>query len=226
MAVTTEIPWGDGSGDKIYLTRNASEGDQVVQVSSDANTGDARSKVVTFTSGVGNIIRQLTINQEAGAVVPGTLSVNPSSYIDVASFRVSNPTNAYTDETSTTYAVINLTRGTAGAVTEAYFGFDTSSIPANATIKSVVCRAKVFISNANANNIATRQVQMYSGTTAMGSAQNCTTTPGVRTFSGVTWTRAQVNDVRIRFYGVRATNNLNSDYYFRFYGATLEIEYE
>lgn len=66
MAVTTEIPWGDGSGDKIYLTRNASEGDQVVQVSSDANSGNARSKVVTFTSGVGNIVRQLTINQAAG----------------------------------------------------------------------------------------------------------------------------------------------------------------
>lgn len=65
MAVTTEIPWGDGSGDKIYLTRNASEGDQVVQVSSDANSGAAaRTKVVTFTSGVGNIQRQLTINQE------------------------------------------------------------------------------------------------------------------------------------------------------------------
>lgn len=66
MAVTTEIPWDDGSGDKIYLTRNASKGDQVVQVSSDANSGAARTKVVTFTSGVGNIQRQLTINQAAG----------------------------------------------------------------------------------------------------------------------------------------------------------------
>lgn len=70
MAVTTEIPWDDGSGDKIYLTRNASEGDQVVQVSSDANSGAARTKVVTFTSGVGNIQRQLTINQAAGTISP------------------------------------------------------------------------------------------------------------------------------------------------------------
>lgn len=76
MAVTTEIPWGDGSGDKIYLTRNASEGDQNVQVSSDANTGAARSKVVTFTSGVGNIQRQLTINQAAG------LPYTPLTYIE------------------------------------------------------------------------------------------------------------------------------------------------
>ena len=66
--MVTEIPWGDGSGDKIYLSRNASEGDQVVQVSSDANSGAARTKVVTFTSGVGNIQRQLTINQAAGGI--------------------------------------------------------------------------------------------------------------------------------------------------------------
>jgi len=62
MAVTT-IPWGDGSGDNIYLTRNASEGDQTVAVTSDANTGyTTRTKVVTFATG--SIIRQLTVNQE------------------------------------------------------------------------------------------------------------------------------------------------------------------
>lgn len=63
---TTTIPWGDGSGDNIYLTYSASQGDQTVLVSSDANTGSARSKVVTFTSGVGNITQQLTVKQAAG----------------------------------------------------------------------------------------------------------------------------------------------------------------
>lgn len=65
MAVTT-IPWGDGSGDNIYLTYPSASGDQTVTVTSDANTGSARSKVVTFTSGVGNITQQLTVNQAAG----------------------------------------------------------------------------------------------------------------------------------------------------------------
>lgn len=69
---TTTIPWGDGSGDNIYLTYPSASGDQTVEVSSDANTGSARSKVVTFTSGVGNITQQLTVNQEAGEV-PGSL---------------------------------------------------------------------------------------------------------------------------------------------------------
>ena len=35
MAVTT-IPWGDGSGDNIYLTYPSASGDQTIQVSSDA----------------------------------------------------------------------------------------------------------------------------------------------------------------------------------------------
>lgn len=63
MAVTTEIPWGDGTSDKIYLTRNASEGSQNVDVTSDANVGSlSRTKVVSFTTG--NIVQQLTVTQE------------------------------------------------------------------------------------------------------------------------------------------------------------------
>ncbi len=63
---TTTIPWGDGSGDNIYLTYPSASGDQTVEVSSDANTGSARTKVVTFTTAVGSITKQLTINQAAG----------------------------------------------------------------------------------------------------------------------------------------------------------------
>lgn len=50
MAVTT-IPWGDGSGDNLYLTYPSASGDQTIEVSSDANTGSVdRSKVVTFSA--------------------------------------------------------------------------------------------------------------------------------------------------------------------------------
>lgn len=63
-----EIPWGDGSGDKIYLSLDASEGDQEVLVSSDANGGNvARSKNITFSasSGQSTISRVLTVQQLA-----------------------------------------------------------------------------------------------------------------------------------------------------------------
>ena len=84
MAVTTEISWGDGTSDKIYLTRNASEGNQTVLVSSDANTGAARSKVVTFSaSGVTPVT--LTVSQAAGSVQPvfyDKLQFAGGAYID------------------------------------------------------------------------------------------------------------------------------------------------
>lgn len=64
MAITT-IPWGDGSGDNIYLSAPSQTGDQSVSVTSDPNTGAARSKVVTF-SAVGVTPVSLTINQAAG----------------------------------------------------------------------------------------------------------------------------------------------------------------
>ncbi|MBQ1981814.1 MAG: hypothetical protein II229_01135 [Clostridia bacterium] len=66
---TTTIPWGDGSGDNIYLDYPAASGDQTVAVSSDANTGAARTKVVTFSaSGVTPVT--LTVEQAAGSLAP------------------------------------------------------------------------------------------------------------------------------------------------------------
>ena len=64
--MTTEISWGDGSGDKIYLTYSASEGNQTVQVSSDANTGYInRTKDINFSivAGETTITRVLTVIQ-------------------------------------------------------------------------------------------------------------------------------------------------------------------
>jgi len=61
---TTTIPWGDGSGDNIYLTYTSASGNQTVQVSSDPNDGPARTKDITFVSAVGNIARVLTVMQE------------------------------------------------------------------------------------------------------------------------------------------------------------------
>lgn len=69
MAVTT-IPWGDGSGDNIYLTYPSASGDQTVTVTSDANAGaSSRSKNITFsvTAGQTTISRTLTVVQEAAS---------------------------------------------------------------------------------------------------------------------------------------------------------------
>ena len=61
--MVTEIPWGDGTSDKIYLTYTVASGSQTVLVSSDANSGPARTKDITFVSSIGNIARVLTVSQ-------------------------------------------------------------------------------------------------------------------------------------------------------------------
>lgn len=80
MARTT-IPWGDGSGDNIYLDYPAASGDQTIAVSSDALTGGARTKVVTFSaSGVTPVT--LTVKQAPYDAEVEYLQSDGSSYID------------------------------------------------------------------------------------------------------------------------------------------------
>lgn len=64
--MVTEVPWNDGTGEKIYLTYAASEGNQTITVTSDAHTGYVeRSKDITFTVSAGGttIARVLTVSQ-------------------------------------------------------------------------------------------------------------------------------------------------------------------
>ena len=81
MSVVEEIAWGDGSGDKIYLTAGAFGGNQTVLVSSDANAGAARTKTVTFSaSGVTPVV--ITVSQEASITTIPYIRGGDGSYID------------------------------------------------------------------------------------------------------------------------------------------------
>lgn len=154
-----------------------------------------------------------------------TISVHPTGIAsDYAYASISNQTNGYNDSSNTTYATINLTTGS-GATTYIYYTFDFSDIPAEATIDSVSCTAKAYISSTNSSRITTRQMQLYSGTTEKGSASTVSNSASTTTLSAGTWTRAELQDARIRLYGVRGTSNTTSTYYFRFYGATFTVNY-
>ena len=69
--MTTQIDWGDGSGDKITLTYSAAYGIQTVLVSSAAYAGVLRTKDITFTVTAGGttITRVLTVIQESTNVL-------------------------------------------------------------------------------------------------------------------------------------------------------------
>lgn len=216
---TTTISWGDGSGDNIYLTYSSASGDQTVQVSSDANTGSARTKVVTFTAG--NVSQSLTVNQDAGRQ-QYTITLNPSSYdTENHSWRTSsNISNGYLGSGSTSYARFGIPKPNGEAYI--YYKFDTSSIPDGAEIVSVECTAKASASG-NSTTTPIKQIQMATGTTLKGTATTISASATARTLDVGEWTLAELRDIRIRPYA--KTGNTSSNYNLDFYGATLTIKY-
>ena len=157
--------------------------------------------------------------------IQDTITAHPTNVAsDHAYASISNTSNGYAGSSNTTYATINLTTGS-GATTYIYFTFDFSEIPAGATIDSVSCSAKAYINTTNSSRITTRQIQLYSGTTAKGSAHTISNSTTEFSMTTGTWTRDELQNARIRLYGVRGTSNTSSTYYFRFYGATFTVNY-
>lgn len=214
MAIIKTIEWDDGSGDKIYLDSNASEGNQTVEVSSDANTGAARTKIITFSTG--DINETLTVSQDAGYVTQ-TFTANPSSSSGTSS--VSNASRAYTDENSTTYA--NMRLGGQNVESRWSLVFNTTAIPQDAIIISVSCKAKASLTSVA--NITPRTIGLYSGTTLKGETQNLTSSAKIFSLSGETWTRSELSSVSVILKATKTHSNSSPWMYF--YGATLTVEY-
>lgn len=224
MAVT-QIPWEDGSGGNIYLTYPSASGTQTVSVSSDANTRAPRTKVVTFSASGATPVT-LTVSQEGGQGTEHTATFNPSFYDteDYSYYSLSNVSRAYTGSTSNNSCTIALTRGSR-AETWIYFGFNVSSIPSDAVIDSVQCAVKSQSGTGNANVVATRTIQMFAGSTEKGSAKTISTSATSQTFSDETWTRSELDNIRIKVYGRRGTSQVNTNHVFEFFGATLTVKY-
>lgn len=160
---------------------------------------------------------------ESKTLTPAEFISTDYSYASVVSgYAATNPIGK--SETSTSMARFNLKTGSS-AESWVYYRFDTSAIPSDATINSVSCKAKVYINQTNANRINTRTVQMYSGTTAKGSASTMSTSTTALTLTCGTWTRAELNDCRLRLYAKRGTNNTTTTYYMGLYGASVTINY-
>lgn len=135
------------------------------------------------------------------------------------------PSNGLTEATSGTRAAFT-SNTTANSVTRYYYNFDCSSIPANAIINSVSC---TFKATASSNYFDTRVGQLCTGTTAKGSGTTITNTSvnntvNVQTISNTgTWTREELNNIKIMINCVRNTST--NAFTLSFYGATLTINY-
>ncbi len=109
--------------------------------------------------------------QDTATFVPNELISNHSSYSGISdSYPI---TNAYDSSDSTSYAYITCNTGSR-ASTYVSLKFPISGIPSGATIDSIVCKAKLRVSSTN--YISTAVVQLYKGTTAMGSSVSANTT--------------------------------------------------
>lgn len=150
------------------------------------------------------------------AKVIRTLAVNPSS--SGGSSTPPSAANAYTDENSTTYANPRLAAGTRYW----WFKFDTSALPADANILSVVCRAKARLTGVA--GVDPRTIAMYYGSMQKGAAKTLTSGLTTFTFSGVNWTAAELSDARVRCDMTFASGYGNPGWLY-FYGATLTIQY-
>ena len=154
--------------------------------------------------------------------IPNELDSANSSY---GSINSSYPiTNAYTNSSSTSYAEISCRTGFLAA-THVSLKFSIENIPTQATIDSIVCKAKLSVSSTA--RLYTAHVQLYKGTTAMGSSVSARDTAAtVYTISNPgTWTIDDLKDLEIRYTarrGIRETSDVANLY---FYGADVTITY-
>ena len=126
--------------------------------------------------------------------------------------------------TSTSRICVYVTQ-TANAEGKLTYNFDCSSIPSNATITSVSCVAAAACHNTG-QYFDTKTVQLYNGNTAKGTATTITGNGNTRTdhnINGGSWTRSELDNIKIVIRVQRGTNTSQSS--FSFWGATLTVNY-
>lgn len=135
-------------------------------------------------------------------------------------------TNAYTNADSTTYARLTIPT-TTNRTYQAYFNYGLSAlsdIPSDATIDSVSARVKYSVSTTTANRISAVTIQLYTNTTAKGSAVTTkSTNAAVYNITAGNWTLSELQNARLSVQVTRGSQNNAS--YFNFYGSDLTVNY-
>ena len=153
-----------------------------------------------------------------------TVTLIPSDNTGLTSMTTSSSypiTRGYNNTSNSSFARFTLSTSTTGYI---YYLFDTSDIPAGATITSVTARARAYVNNTT--RVTNTVCQLYSGTTARGSNATfaSTNSSNIVTLSpGTGWTRAYLNDLRIRIGATGGTSS--SSKYVYFAGAEVVVTY-
>ena len=146
-----------------------------------------------------------------------TAVASASSY---SSANVSNLSNAYANTTNTTYGNWNAVFPASSWLM--YSGFDFSSLPANATVSSVVYKVKLG-SNGDTGSYG---VRAYISDSAKTSTLTYLASAGVAVYTLTVTSAATAAQLKSS-----AANNYffftsdNSDYYLRVYGMEITVNY-
>ena len=158
-------------------------------------------------------------------VTSGTSTLIPYDY-DGSGFTISNINNAYHDSSNTTYADLTLAGRTTGDI---YFDLGGVSIPSGATIQSVSCTATLQFSRNGSSSSVTSSFQLYSSSTAKGSANNWVTSATdisktTYTLTTGTWTASEIDNAR--FYITCYNGASSTQRHIYVYGVSFTVTYE
>ena len=153
------------------------------------------------------------------------VTFTPSSYTTGGSITTTTSypaSNGYHDSGNTS-SYARFTFSSSASSGYVYYVFDTSAlneIPDDATINSVQCVARGY-----RNSRASVTFQLYNNSTAKGTATNVTSTSQTAiTLTPGNWTRAELNDVRLRINGLKSSTSTQGAYGY-FYGASFTVNY-
>lgn len=187
---------------------------------------------ISITDNDNDIFNNLT--QHVNSATSSTVSFIPSSFDSMNSvynttagdngvYSTNYINNGLTNHSSSTRCALYAVRSN-GYVSKMYYNFDCSSIPANAVINSVTCSLKA--GSQGSSYYSAYQAYLCSGTTNKTNAVSVTgsnSSPSTVTLSGGTWTRADLNDIKVLFQVT--ANSDTTDTTWSFYGATLTVSY-
>lgn len=159
--------------------------------------------------------------------ITSSVTLHPSGYRDASnwsiptsgSYTVTNTYKASGDTSS--YCRITVNTSATGYF---YLTFDTSEIPSDASNISITGTVTVRVSNTT--RVTNTVCQLYTGTTAKGSNVTFASTTASNTVTlspGTGWTRANLNDFRLRI-GATGSSSSQTKYVY-LYGATITISY-
>ena len=149
------------------------------------------------------------------------LTTNVSSYSGITGSVTIAGANSGITSSANTSQYASITPSSNSSSGYAIYRFDTSEIPSNATINSVVCTAR---GRAGSNNKTRGSFQLTGNNTIKGTPvfYTSTTSTGYALDTGSSWIAEQARNIGIMVGAQRTGNNAGIS---RFYGATLTVNY-